>query len=193
MSGHQMGPPLPSLKQDLPTALTCCFLLAPSLAALLERALLVLHLKLWHWIYSDLQVDLSYPPDARSQQLRAFSISGISNSQPDEHRFCLSLLGVQIILSAQPLRRSGQPLSGCPWCSAVCWPPPMVLLPGNRAPLPGHSSCGQEGHLPLPQQDWSLWIVSYILPGVKRLCNMSTCPGVSSRIQLHDSDRVPVL
>lgn len=172
---------------------SCCFLLAPSLAPLLERALLVPHLKLWHWIYSDLQADLSYPPDARSHQLRAFSILGISNSQPDEHRFSLPLLGVQVTLSAEPLRRTDEPLLGCPWCCAVCWPPPMVLLPGNTAPLPGHRSCGQEGHLPLSQQDWSLWIVSYILLGVKRVCNMSTCPGMSCRRQLHDSNRIPVL
>lgn len=157
-----------------------CFLLPPSLAVLLQRALLLLHLKLWHWIYSDLQVGMSHPPDARSHQLRAFSVMGVSSSQPDEQGFCLSLLGVQVIVSTEPLRRSDQPLHGRPWCCAVCWPPPMVLLPGNIALLPGHSSCRQEDHLPLPQQDWSLWTVSYILLGVKRVYNTSTsrqvCP-----------------
>lgn len=78
-------------------------------------------------------------------------------------------------------------------CPPVCWPPPMVLLPGNRTPLPGHSSCRQEGHLLLPQQDWSLWIVSYILPGVKRVCHMSTCPGMSCTAQLCDRSRIPVM
>lgn len=178
-----MGPPSPSLKQGLPTALTCCLLLAPSLAALLEKALLVPHLKRWHWIYSDLQVGVSYPLMAEAN-----SSEPSASWQSPVPRWWAQILpvpaggsGCSLCRITLSVMRSDQFLAGCPWCCAD--PLPWFFYLGAQLLCLDTAPGSRRVISPCPSKTGA-WELSILFCLGWRGCNTSTCPGMSCRIQL---------
>lgn len=98
------------------------------------------------------------PPDARSCQLPAFT----TISQPDKHRFCLSLFHCNWGIRLSSLHHLSEELIN-----------PFLIISDNEqsddllswlfylvtTTWPVHSSCRQGDHLPLSQEDWSVWFM----------------------------------